>query len=206
MNIAGLMTGAAVPEQWGEPKRTVDFYDAKGVLESLFELTGCFSNFKMVAGQHPALHPGQTAQILRDHKQVGWVGAVHPQVAKSLDIDQTMYLFELTTDSLQQGSLPAYRAVSKFPAIRRDLAIVVDRTVTAQNVQDCVRKAAPETLVKVELFDMYTGEGIDSGRKSLALGLTLQDLSRTLTDSDVEAVQQRIVAQLESDLGATLRQ
>jgi phenylalanyl-tRNA synthetase beta chain len=206
MVVAGLLTGQAVPEQWGEPKRAVDFYDAKGALETLFELTGCFSSFSFVAGQHPALHPGQAAQILRDEKPVGWLGAMHPKVAKSMNIDQTMYLFELTTDSLQRGSLPAYEAVSKYPAIRRDLAIVVDQAVTAQNVQDCVRNAAPQTLQKVELFDMYTGEGIDSGRKSLALGLTLQDLSRTLTDSDVEAVQQRIIERLQADLGATLRQ
>ncbi len=206
MVIAGLLTGKAVPEQWGEAKRSVDFYDAKGMLESLFELTGCFSSFKFDAGHHPALHPGQTAQILRDDKHVGWLGAIHPQVAKILDIDQTMYLFELTTDSLQQGSLPAYHAVSKYPAIRRDLAIIVDRSVTAQNVQDCVRKAAPQTLQKVELFDMYTGEGIDSGRKSLALGLTLQDLSRTLTDSDVDAVMERVIRALEAEVRATLRQ
>jgi phenylalanyl-tRNA synthetase beta chain len=206
MVIAGLLTGNAAPEQWAEAKRPVDYYDAKGMLESLFELTACSASYNFVSGQHSALHPGQTAQILREGKHVGWLGAMHPQVAKSLDIDQTMYLFELTTDSLQRGSLPSYQAVSKFPAIRRDLAIVVERSVTAQNVQDCVRKAAPQTLVKVELFDMYTGEGIDSGRKSLALGLTLQDLSRTLTDSDVEAVRQKIIEQLNADLGATLRQ
>ena len=206
MVIAGLLTGTAVPQQWGEAKRPVDFYDVKGTLELLFELTGCSQSVNFISGQHPALHPGQTAQILRDGEHVGWLGAIHPQVAKSLDIDQTMYLFELTTDSLQRGSLPAYQAVSKYPAIRRDLAIVVDRSVSAQNVQDCVRKAAPQTLLKVELFDMYTGEGIDSGRKSLALGLTLQDLSRTLTDSDVDAVVERVISALQSDFRATLRQ
>jgi phenylalanyl-tRNA synthetase beta chain len=206
MVLAGLLTGTAVPKQWGEAKRAADFYDAKGTLELLFELTGCSSSFSFLSGKHQALHPGQTAQIQRDGEHVGWLGAIHPQVAKSLDIDQTMYLFELTTDSLQRGSLPAYQAVSKYPAIRRDLAIVVDRSISAQNVQDCVRKAAPQTLVKVELFDMYTGEGIDSGRKSLALGLTLQDLSRTLTDSDVDAVMERVIKVLQADVGATLRQ
>jgi len=206
MVVAGLLSGAAIPSQWAESKRNVDFYDGKGVLESLFELTGCFSSFQLVEGTHSALHPGQTAQILRDNQRVGWLGALHPQVAKSLDIDQTMYLFELTTDSLQRGSLPAYQAVSRYPAIRRDLAIVVDRSITAQNVQDCIRNAAPQILQKVELFDMYTGEGIDSGRKSLALGLTLQDLSRTLTDSDVDAVMERVINVLEAEVHATLRQ
>jgi phenylalanyl-tRNA synthetase beta chain len=117
-----------------------------------------------------------------------------------------MYLFELKADSLLKGSLPKYEVVSKFPAIRRDLSIVVDQAVTADNVRETIEKAAPETLKKIELFDMYMGEGIDSGRKSLSMGLTLQDLSRTLTDNEVEQVMQRVIDQLRGDLGATLRQ
>jgi len=151
------------------------------------------------------LHPGQSARVYRGEQAVGWLGAMHPQLAKSLDIDQTMYLFELTTDSLQKGRLPVFDAVSKYPTIRRDLAIVVDLAVTAQKVQECVKKTASETLKKIELFDMYVGEGIDSGRKSLGLGLTFHDLSRTLTDDEVEQVTQRIIDRLLSDLGATLR-
>lgn len=206
MVLAGLLSGSRVPEQWGQAGRIVDFYDAKGHLEALFTLSGCSESFKFSSEPHPALHPGQSARIYREDKPVGWLGAVHPRVAKVLEVGQTVYLFELITDSLQDARLPVYEPVSKYPTIRRDLAIVVDMAVTAQNVQDCVEKAASETLKKVELFDMYTGEGIDSGRKSLALGLTFHDLSRTLTDSDVEEVMQRVNAQLHADLGATLRQ
>jgi len=206
MVIAGLLSGDIHPEQWGVTRRAADFFDAKGHLESLFSLTSCLESFKFCPEHHPALHPGQSARIYRDEQAIGWLGALHPQVAKSLDLDHTMYLFEITTDSLQQGRLPVYEQVSKYPTIRRDLAIVVDQSVTAQNVQDCVKNVATTTLKKIELFDMYMGEGIDSGRKSLALGLTFHDLSRTLTDEEVEKVRQQIVEKLQSDLGATLRQ
>ena len=154
---------------------------------------------------HPSLHPGQSARLYRDGEAIGWLGMLHPRLAKQLDIDHTMYLFEIKADSLRAGRLPKFEAVSKFPTIRRDLSVVVDLGTSAQEVRDCIMKAAPATLVKVELFDMYIGEGIDSGRKSLSLGLTLQDLSRTLTDNEVEQVQQRVIEQLQVDLGATLR-
>lgn len=206
MVLAGLLTGPVFPEQWAAPKRTVDYYDAKGHLEQVFSLTGCSESFSFQAAEHPALHPGQSACIYRDGDPVGWLGAVHPRVAKALNLGHTMYLFEITTDSLQTGVLPRYEAVSKYPAIRRDLAIVVDMQVTARNVQECIQKSAPLTLKKIELFDMYTGEGIDSGRKSLALGLTLQDLSRTLTDTEVDSVVQQIIDNLRSELGANPRQ
>jgi phenylalanyl-tRNA synthetase beta chain len=204
--LAGLLSGDVQPEQWGAIRRAVDFFDAKGHLESLFSLTGCLESFKFSPEHHPALHPGQSARIYRDEQPVGWLGALHPQVAKSLDMDHTMYLFEITTDSLESGRLPSYVPVSRYPTIRRDLAIVVDQSVTAQNVQDCVKNVAAKTLQKIELFDMYMGEGIDSGRKSLALGLTFHDLSRTLKDEEVEKVRQQIIEKLQSDLGATLRQ
>lgn len=206
MMLAGLLTGSAFPEQWSASKRAVDFYDAKGHLEQVFAITGCFESFFFQAAEHPALHPGQSARIYRDSTPVGWLGAIHPRVAKVLNLDHTMYLFEIFTDSLQAGRLPHFEAVSKYPAIRRDLAIVVDMQVTARNVRDCIQKSAPQTLKKIELFDMYTGEGIDSGRKSLALGLTLQDLSRTLTDTEVDSAVQRIIENLRNELGANPRQ
>ena len=191
---------------WDAKSSQVDFFDAKGHLDALFELSGCSESYKYVSEAHPALHPGQSARIYRNGDPIGWLGLLHPKVAKLLDLDHTMYLFELKADSLLKGHLPSYEAVSKFPAIRRDLSIVVDQAVTADNVRETIKKAAPETLKKIELFDMYVGEGIDSGRKSLSMGLTLQDLSRTLIDSEVEQVMQRVIDQLRGDLGATLRQ
>ena len=205
MTVAGLAVGETVPKQWAQTSRTFDFFDVKGHVETLMQLTGCFDSFKFVSEAHPSLHPGQSARLYRDGEAIGWLGMLHPRLAKQLDIDHTMYLFEIKADSLRAGRLPKFEAVSKFPTIRRDLSVVVDLGTSAQEVRDCIMKAAPATLVKVELFDMYIGEGIDSGRKSLSLGLTLQDLSRTLTDNEVEQVQQRVIEQLQVDLGATLR-
>jgi len=206
MMLAGLVSGRREPEQWSTKAQNVDFYDVKGHIESIFSLTGCLEKICFETAEHPVLHPGQSACIKRDGDRIGWLGAVHPQVAKLLDLDHTMYLFEIKADSLQAGRLPKYQAVSRYPAIRRDLSIVVELGITAQKVRETVEKVAPQMLQKVELFDMYMGEGIDSGRKSLSLGLTLQDLSRTLTDNEVEEVMQRVIAQLHTDLGATLRQ
>lgn len=206
MVLAGLVSGSRHPEQWGNPTQKADFYDVKAHVEAILGLTGCMESISFEREEHPVLHPGQTACVKRDGKRIGWLGAIHPQVAKQLDLDHTMYLFEIKADSLQGGRLPKYQAVSKYPAIRRDLSIVVDLAITAQKVRETVEKVASQTLTKVELFDMYMGEGIDSGRKSLSLGLTLQDLSRTLTDNEVEEVMQRVIAQLHTDLGASLRQ
>ena len=205
MMLAGLLVGRRVPEQWDSPKENLDFYDVKVHLESLIALTGCSERFKFEPLNDSVLHPGQSASILRDGQIVGRLGALHPGVAKRLNLDHTMYLFEIKADSLQVGRVPTFQAVSRYPAIRRDLSIVVDLPITAEKVRECIQKVAPETLTKVELFDMYMGEGIDSGRKSLSLGLTLQDLSRTLTDNDVEEVMQRVIEQLHTDLGASLR-
>lgn len=206
MMLAGIVCGPATPLQWGAPDRSFDFYDAKGHLEALFELTGNREVFQFVEGSHPALHPGKSARIQRDGRTLGWLGVMHPAVATSLEFTQDVIMFEIEVAGVLQGHIPKYREVSRFPAIRRDIAVVVDKRITAQALQECVHKAAPQHLQNVELFDVYTGEGIDSGRKSVAMGLTLQDLSRTLTDSEVEDVIQRIVGRLQVDLGASLRQ
>lgn len=162
--------------------------------------------FQFSAGNHPALHPGKTAQIWRDKQSVGWLGALHPQIMQTLGISQDVYMYEIEVAALTKGHLPRYQEVSKFPAIRRDISMIVPQDISAQRMQECIQNAAPRYLQSIELFDLYTGEGIDSGRKSVTLGLTLQDLSRTLTDSEVEDVMQRIVGKLQTDLGATLRQ
>jgi phenylalanyl-tRNA synthetase beta chain len=206
MMIAGLLTGERLQATWDVKPEQIDFFDVKGHLESLFNLTACFKSFKFVSEAHPALHPGQSARLYRDGDPIGWAGLMHPKVAKLLDLDHTMYLFEIKADSLLKADLPKYEAVSKFPAIRRDVSIVVDQAISADKVRETIAKAAPGTLKKIELFDMYVGEGIDSGRKSLSLGLTLQDLSRTLIDEEIDEVMQRIIEQLRHDLGATPRQ
>ncbi len=204
--LAGAACGDAMAEQWGVPRRPLDFHDIKADVEALLVLAGIGQGVRFQPGQHPALHPGQTAAILLEDKQIGLVGMLHPAVQSRLGLDRSVALFELRLMTLRNGKIPIFREFSIFPAIRRDLAILVEEVTPAQSVLDCVRKAAGELLVNLELFDEYRGKGIDSGRKSLALGLTLQDTSRTLNEDDVERVMTQVMTALETGLGARPRQ
>jgi len=205
MMVAGLRSGNSLPEQWGQSARRVDFFDIKRDVEALLGLSAEASELRFDATSHPALHPGQSASIERHGQKIGYLGALHPQLSRKLGLSQDVMLFELSLAGLQGTRIPAFKALSKFPTIRRDIALVLDEETSAQQVNDVIKKAAPESLTNIELFDVYTGEGIDSGRKSLALGLTLQDLSRTLTDTEVDDVITKIVGNLQAELGATLR-
>lgn len=208
--LAGVITGSKTPEQWGEATESVDFYDLKNHVEALLEMTGRASDFQFEANKHYVLHPGQTAAIrdlaAKDQPIIGWLGALHPALQKKLGLSQSVYLFEITMKNIETGEIPAFKPLSKFPAIRRDLALVMDEAVTAQDVHNCIKEVAGKVLSQFELFDVYRGEGIDFGRKSLALGLTLQDLSRTLTDTDVDKELNKIIDVLKERLGATLRE
>ncbi len=208
--LAGVITGSKTPEQWGQATESVDFYDLKNHVELLLEMTGRGSDFQFEANQNDVLHPGQTAAIrdlaAKDQPIIGWVGALHPRLQKKLGLSQSLYLFEITMKNIENGEIPAFKPLSKFPAIRRDLALVMDEAVTAQELHNCIKDVAGEVLSQFELFDVYRGEGIDFGRKSLAIGLTLQDLSRTLTDTDVDKELNKIIDVLKERLGATLRE
>jgi phenylalanyl-tRNA synthetase beta chain len=203
--LGGAVTGSALPEQWGAPTRAVDFYDVKADIEALLQLGGNMTEFRHEAASHPALHPGQTARILCGGEPVGWVGALHPKIQTKLGLEQAVILFELRLSPLEQAKLPFFHEISRYPAIRRDIAVVVQENLPGRVVLDSVAKVAGKLLVNLELFDEYRGKGIDSGRKSLALGLTLQDSSRTLKEDEVDALIARVVAVLESELGARLR-
>jgi phenylalanyl-tRNA synthetase beta chain len=204
--LAGAVTGQVVSPQWGTANRAVDFFDMKADVEALLALTGRPRDFRFRAVCHPALHPGMTAEILFAGRHTGWIGMLHPELGARLDLTQTAGLFELVIPGLQEGKAPVYRDISRFPAIRRDLAVVVDETLPAESVLECVGRTAGGLLVNLELFDEYRGKGIDSGRKSLALGLTLQDSWRTLKDNEVEELLARVVTALETEFGARLRQ
>ncbi|TCO83449.1 phenylalanyl-tRNA synthetase beta subunit [Plasticicumulans lactativorans] len=203
--IGGVACGTAEPEQWGVPARAVDFFDVKGDVEALLAASGCGDAVRFVAAAHPALHPGQGARIEWEGELIGWMGQLHPAVEKALDLDGPIYLFELALDAVTDARLPRFTELSRFPAIRRDLAILLAEDVAATAVVECIRTYGGEWLRDVQLFDVYRGKGIDRGLKSLALGLILQDFSRTLTDPDVDDVISRIVAGLSSRFGASLR-
>ncbi|WP_317622897.1 phenylalanine--tRNA ligase subunit beta [Thiohalophilus sp.] len=205
--LAGLLSGSLLPPQWGSPARQADFFDCKGHVEQLLARTGQSEQFRFEPDDnHPALHPGQAAVIRHNDRLVGRLGALHPGLQQQLGLSQRVYLFEIEQAILVERRLPAFAPLSKYPSIRRDIAIVLDENIGAQKVKDCIEKAGSGWLKNIELFDVYVGEGIDSGRKSLALGLTLQDLSRTLKDEDVESEISTILTALDRELGATLRE
>ncbi len=204
--LAGILSGDAFPEQWALPRRPVDFYDLKGDVEALLALTGR-RTFIFRPESHPALHPGQSAAIVdrADQRHCGWLGMLHPVLAEELGIDQDVFLFELDQDVIERCRLPFYRAVSRFPAVRRDLAVVVDDVVPAQALLDTVADSVGKLLVDLVLFDVYRGSGLAEKEKSLALGLVLQHPERTLTDDEVDRLIDQVLETLEQRFGARLR-
>jgi phenylalanyl-tRNA synthetase beta chain len=204
--LAGIASGPAYPEQWGLATRPVDFFDVKRDVEALLALTGCAAQFRFSRSEHPALHPGQSAAMSRDGEVIGQLGLLHPALQRELDITGAVVLFELQFLALTAGRVPAFRELSRFPAVRRDLAIVVAEAVSVDAIRGCLAEASGELLEDVRLFDVYRGKGIDRGRKSVALGLTLREPSRTLTDGEVNGVMERMLSRLQADLGATLRE
>ncbi len=202
--LSGVITGSLYPEQWGTDNRKVDFYDLKGDVESILAQATA-QQFHFVPVAHPALHPGQCAEMVTDSGVVGWLGALHPRLEAKLDLEQGVYLFELDMLALQGRNLPEYRAVTRFPSIRRDLALLVDKTVLSSALEQAIAKVAPPQLVKWGVFDVYTGKGVELHQKSVALSLILQDFSRTLGDDEVNAVVENVVTSLHEQTGATLR-
>lgn len=203
--LAGVITGNRLPESWSHGRESVDFYDLKGDVEALLGAAGNAGAFRFVPAEHPALHPGQCARIEREGRTVGYLGAIHPQLAGELGIEQPLFLFELLLAELDEGRLPSFRELSRFPEVRRDLALVVDRDTPAEDILGCIREKAGDYLTDLKLFDVYQGKGIDPARKSLAVGLTWQHPSRTLNDDEVSAAIQTILTSLGDRFNATLR-
>ncbi|MBF0469782.1 MAG: phenylalanine--tRNA ligase subunit beta [Gammaproteobacteria bacterium] len=206
--ISGVLYGTSLPEQWAVTAKEVDFYDLKGDVERL--LQHLLSPAERVeidfrVASLPALHPGQAAAVIYQERVIGHLGMIHPQLATQLDLPPRVFLFELQLAPLLMGTVPRFTAISSFPSLRRDIAITVKSEISADKVVKCIETTAEGLLVELKLFDVYAGEHIDSGRKSIALGLTLQAESRTLTDDEVEALIARVLKQLEQELGANLR-
>jgi phenylalanyl-tRNA synthetase beta chain len=205
LRVAGLVYGSAAPEQWAAAAQNVDFFDVKSDVSALLKMAGPGSKFDFAAADHPALQPGQTANILRGDDVVGVIGKLHPQVAKNFDLDKGVLLFELNTDLAFATTVPVAKDVSKFPMIRRDIAVVVGDEVSAADLVAAVEAAAPDLIQNVRIFDIYRGAGIEAGLKSVALGLILQETSRTLTDDDADAAKAAAVRKLQQEFAAVLR-
>ena len=201
--IAAVACGDATGEQWGAGARKLDFHDLKGDLDSLAALSGAVLEYR--ASVQPFAHPGRCADVLRDGACIGWIGQLHPRLQQALDVDAEVFGFEVALDALLARPLPRARALSKYPSVRRDLAFVVPESVTWDAMRATAGQAAGPALRELRLFDRYAGRGVETGFKSLAMALILQDETRTLTDRDVEAVVAGVVAALEQHHGATIR-
>ncbi|WP_166264484.1 phenylalanine--tRNA ligase subunit beta [Marinobacter caseinilyticus] len=201
--LAGVVTGDQLPENWANGRRNADFFDVKGELESLFRLLGVSVDFS--AGQHPALHPGQTAELQLNGQSVGWFGVLHPQVQKSLDLNGTILVFELFLNPVLSGYVPNFKEFSKYPEVRRDLAIIIGSDVAFADVERVVKQYAGERLTALRAFDVYEGESLGEGNRSLALSLFWQHPERTLNDDEVHALFDSVITALQKELEATLR-
>lgn len=203
--LGAVISGAQNEEHWSMESKTVDFFDLKGDLEAIIGLTVASTEFSFRGATHPALHPGQCAEILRNNRVIGYIGAIHPSLEKPFGLNGKTIVFELELDALLHARLPLAQAVSKFPANRRDIAVVVDETVSATDVMNLIRKVGENQLVGLNLFDVYQGKGVEPGKKSLAIALTLQDTTRTLEDKDITETMESVVSALKTEFNASLR-
>jgi len=203
--LSGIACGTRLPEGWANGSDKLDFHDVKGDVEAVLGQGGALASFIFEPAEHPALHPGQCARITRDGKLVGWLGALHPQLVNELDLQGPVFVFELSLEEVAEGRLPQFSELSRFPEVRRDIAVLVDKSVAAGDLLADIREQAGEALKNLRLFDVYEGKGIDPLSKSLAIGLTLQHSSRTLTDDEVNAVMDKVLSSLEQGFNATLR-
>lgn len=203
--LGAVIAGPQSDEHWSMESKTVDFFDLKGDLEAIIGLTVSEAEFSFKGAQHPAMHPGQCAEILRNDRVIGYIGAVHPSLEKPFGLNGKTIVFELELDALLQAKLPQAQAVSKFPANRRDIAIVVDEEVAAGDVMTLIRKVGENQLVGLNLFDVYRGKGVEQGKKSLAIALTLQDNTRTLEEKEIAEMVDTVVSALKSEFNASLR-
>lgn len=203
--LAGIITGNQSDEHWDIKTRAADFFDLKGDLEAVLDLTAEGATFTFERTEHSALHPGQSAAILRNDEIIGHIGVIHPSLEKKLGLKSRAVMFELELDKLTPAKVPVAAEVSKFPANRRDIAVVVDRQVLAGDVLAVIKKVGGNQVVGINLFDVYQGAGMAEDKKSLAISLVLQDTQRTLEEKEIAETVDNVVRALGEELNASLR-
>ena len=203
--LSGLISGSPAPEVWGHTGQSpVDFFDIKGDVEALLEIAGQ-TDIQFVKRSHPALHPGQSAVVLKGETVIGWAGKLHPELIKREELPEAVFVFELEMQEILEGQLPSFEKLSRFPSIRRDLSVVVEDGIPSSALGQEITAIAGDLLKELNVFDVYQGKGIESGRKSIAFSLILQDSSRTLTDQDVDPLIDQVVEQLKEKFAAQQR-
>lgn len=203
--LAGVASGTLNVELWSHIKKDIDFFDIKGNIERVVALLGASDRVGYKASVHPALHPGQTAEVLMNGQSVGWIGALHPSLLAELGLNGPVYLFEICLEQVSEGSLPAFTELSRFPEVRRDIAMLCDRRIPAADLLAEARDAAGDELRDCRLFDVYEGPGVAEGQRSLAIGLVWQHASRTLLEEEVQARVDAVVERLKTRFGVGLR-
>jgi phenylalanyl-tRNA synthetase beta chain len=205
VKVSSLVWGAASAEQWSNATRAVDFFDLKGDLEAILGLTHTPQSFRVEAAEHPALQPGQSARVLRGDATLGWIGALHPRLLQELDITGKVFVLELDFALLRESAIAVATELSRFPSVRRDLAFVLDKQTPVSAVETELRAVAGAELKELVLFDLYQGQNIEKDKKSLALGLTFQHASRTLTDLEINPIIDNCIKALQAKFNAELR-
>jgi len=202
LRIGGLAYGAALPEHWDGRMRNVDFFDVKGDVEALAAPLTVTTE----AGPHHALHPGRSARVLIAGTAAGWIGELHPRLVRAYELATAPVVFEIGQEAVQQIGLPLARPVARFPVVRRDLAVVVDDSVSAQQLLETLNAACPAHVDRIGIFDVYRGPGVGPGKKSLAILVLMQDTARTLTDAEIDTTVADLLRELQNRFKATLRQ
>jgi phenylalanyl-tRNA synthetase beta chain len=202
LRVGGLWAGSAQPEQWGAATRPVDFFDVKGDIEALL---GVSSRLTFAKASHPALHPGRAAQVSIDGRIVGFIGELHPMWVQKYELGTAPVVFEVELDAWLAAAMPAYREVSRFPSVTRDLALVVGKEQAVEPLLAALRSRAPAIVSDIRLFDLYQGKGLPEGQKSLAFRIVMQHTERTLEDAEVDAGVVELIEVARKDFGAALR-
>jgi phenylalanyl-tRNA synthetase beta chain len=203
--IAGVCAGNNFAENWASPARGVDFYDLKADVRALFKLSLKADSLEFKECKDPAFHPGKSVTIAINGTAVGNLGALHPALQQSLGLSTAVEMFEIDFSAIENGKVASFAAFSKYPAVRRDLALLLDAKLSAAKLESTIRKKVGGLLSELVIFDVYQGKGIPEGKKSMALGITLQDANRTLVDTEVNDLFANVIAALEKEFGATLR-